>query len=213
MIKGVIFDIDGVIVDSEPLHMEALLTALHREIPPDFPVAAADLIGLSLEETIARFRVAAERAPLIKEATIAYYIANVKPELIRPKIKQLWLTLLENGIKFGCVSSAEMRICQSNLDLLGLDRCREVPVVALESAARTKPHPLPYLTMLDQLGLRAGEVIVLEDSDTGIAAASAAGITRIYAWPHQMSATQKYRRAYRVITELSEVEFLKRLLE
>jgi HAD superfamily hydrolase (TIGR01509 family) len=213
MIKGVIFDIDGVIVDSEPLHMEALLAALQREIPPNLPVAAGDLIGLSLEETIARFKVAADRVPSIKEATIAYYIANLKPELIRPKIKRLWLALLKNGIKFGCVSSAEMRVCQNNLGLLGIDRCKEAPVVAFESVSRTKPHPLPYLTMLDQLRLRSEEVIVLEDSDTGITAASAAGINNIYAWPHRLSTAQKYRQAYRVITELSEVEFLKQWLE
>jgi beta-phosphoglucomutase-like phosphatase (HAD superfamily) len=84
MIKGVIFDIDGVIVDSEPLHMEALLAALKSEMQPDSSVASGDLIGLSLEETIARLKVDIDRIQTIKEATITYYIANLKPELIRP---------------------------------------------------------------------------------------------------------------------------------
>lgn len=212
MIQGVIFDIDGIIVDSEALHMEALGAAIQKELKLNVDEQAQDLIGLTLDATIARFGIPGKQVAKIKERTIEYYVANLKADLIRPKMKRLWQALIAKNIKFGCVSSAEMKICQSNINLLELSDRKEVPIVAFESVTISKPHPMPYLTMLDLLGLGADEVIVLEDSDTGIRSAAAAGIANVYAWPHRLSNTQKYHQAKQVIADLAEVDFFRSLM-
>lgn len=87
-----------------------------------------------------------------------------------------------------------------------------MPIVALESVEKSKPHPLPYLTMLNMLNLKADEVIVLEDSDIGISAAVSAGIRDVYAWPHNLSTSQKYNQAKKVISDLRDVEFFNNIM-
>lgn len=208
MVKGVIFDIDGVIVDSEPLHMEALFELMKRELNFEVNIAENDLIGLTLDDTIAQFGISKNKTEKIKQLTIKYYLEKLSPDLIRPNVKKLWISLIEKDIKFGCVSSAEMQICEGNIKLLELNDKKQVPIVAFESVVQSKPHPLPYLAMLDMLALNADEVMVLEDSDTGILSAVSAGISNVYAWPHKLSYSQKYHQAKAVITTLYDVEFL-----
>ncbi|SFR80188.1 HAD family hydrolase [Anaeromicropila populeti] len=213
MLQGIIFDIDGVIVDSEPLHMKALIETLKRELDVESDIDENELIGLSLDDTIDKFNIPKVKEEVIKRLTIEYYLENVSADLIRPDIKQLWLSLIEKNIKFGCVSSAEMSICKKNISLLNLNDKIQVPIVAFESVEKTKPHPMPYLKMLEILGLNPDQVIVLEDSDTGIRSASLAGIHNIYAWPHQLSYSQNYEQAKMVIQNLKEIDFFVKILE
>ena len=213
MIKGVIFDIDGIIIDSEPLHMKALNESIKRQLTNCIDVEEDKLIGLTLDETIEKFGISDNKHEEIKDSTIRYYIENLSTELIRQDMKNLWMALIEKDIKFGCVSTAEMKICEANINLLGLNDKIKVPIVALESVEKSKPHPLPYLTMLDMLNLNADEVIVLEDSDIGISAAVSAGISNVYAWPHKLSSSQKYNKAKKVIANLHDVEFFDNIMD
>lgn len=212
MIKGVIFDIDGIIVDSEPLHMEALFEAIRRELNEKIDVNRDNLIGLTLEETINKFGIPSSKRDSIKEFTIKYYLNHVNAALIRKDIEKLWTALIENNIKFGCVSTAELKICRANVKLLGLEGKRNIPIIGLESVERSKPDPLPYTTMLNTLNLNGDEVIVLEDSDVGISSAVSAGITNVYAWPHNLSASQKYNKAKKVIADLHEIDFFNKMI-
>ncbi|CUU49784.1 HAD family hydrolase [Clostridium beijerinckii] len=212
MIKGVIFDIDGIIVDSEPLHMEALIESIKKEVCDSIEVKEDELIGLTLDETIRKFGIEDSKNQGIKDATLKYYIEKLSEKLIRKDMKKLWMSLIKKNIKFGCVSTAEMKICQANVNLLGIGDKKKVPIVALESVEKSKPHPLPYLTMLNMLNLKADEVIVLEDSDIGISAAVSAGIREVYAWPHKLSTSQKYNQAKKVISDLRDVEFFNNIM-
>lgn len=213
MIKGVIFDIDGIIVDSEPLHMEALIESIKREADDEMDVQEDKLIGLTLDETIEKFGIKDNKHQEIKDFTIKYYMKKLSTKLIRKDMKKLWISLIKKGIKFGCVSTAEMKICKANVNLLGISDKKDVPIVALESVEKSKPHPLPYLTMLKMLNLNADEVIVLEDSDLGISAAVSAGISNVYAWPHKLSTSQKYNQAKKVIDDLHDVEFFNSIMD
>lgn len=213
MIKGIIFDIDGIIIDSEPLHMKALNESIKRQLTNCIDVEEDKLIGLTLDETIKKFGISDNKHEEIKDSTIRYYIENLSTELIRQDMKKLWMALIKKDIKFGCVSTAEMKICEANINLLGLNDKIKVPIVALESVEKSKPHPLPYLTMLDMLNLNADEVIVLEDSDIGISAAVSAGISNVYAWPHKLSSSQKYNKAKKVIANLHDVEFFDNIMD
>lgn len=213
MIKGVIFDIDGIIVDSEPLHMEALIESIKRETDDNIEVKEDELIGLTLDETIEKFGIEDSKHQEIKDSTIKYYMEKLSTKLIRKDMQELWRSLIKKDIKFGCVSTAEMKICKANVNLLGMSGSPNIPIVALESVEKSKPHPLPYLTMLNILNLNVDEVIVLEDSDIGISAAVSAGINNVYAWPHKLSTSQKYNQAKKVITDLRDVEFFDSIMD
>lgn len=213
MIKGVIFDIDGVIIDSEDLHFEALLYAIKCVVQDDIEVNGKDLIGLSLDKTIEKLDISEDKVEKIKEISLDYYMKNVSPKLLRPGIKKLWNILFEKNIAFGCVSTAELSICKTNISQLELRNDKDIPLIGFESVEHCKPHPMPYLVMLNILGLKGHEVIVIEDSDIGIESASLAGISNIYAWPHKLSGTQKYKKAKKIIQNLNEIEYLKRGLK
>jgi len=207
MINGIIFDIDGILIDSEELHSEALFYAIKSELKMNVKIDIENLIGLSLDETIAKFGATDEQCEKIKILSTKYYLQNVKSDLVRPGVKELLTRLIERNIPFGCVSSAQLKICLANLNQLQLNGKKDFPIVGYESVTLTKPHPMPYLKMLDILKLDNSEVIVIEDSDTGITSAYEAGIRNIYAWPHKLSHTQKYEKAKRVIQSIDEIDF------
>ncbi|MDF2985954.1 MAG: family hydrolase [Eubacterium sp.] len=212
MIKGIIFDIDGILVDSEPLHAASIVETLKSlaEKPIDFQPES--LIGLSLDETLDRICVNKESIFELKKLMADYYLKQLNKSMLRPGIQELWQKLVAQNIPFGCVSSAEMKICRGNIALINLPLLKEVPLVSCDCVAHTKPHALPYITMLKCLGLTADEVVVLEDSDTGITSARGAGIENIYAWPHGLSNTQCYIDAIKVIKNLGEIPFIREIL-
>ena len=210
MIKGIIFDIDGVIIDSEKLHAESLLQAIGEATGQSIEIKAADLIGLSLEATLAALAIDPRHATTVQRRSVELYLAKVCPQLVRPLVRETVSALEKNQIPFGFASTAEMRVCRANLDQVSQNLGHK-PVIARESVAECKPYPEAYLKMLEVLNLEPSEAIVIEDSDIGITAAIAAGIGRVYAWPHGLSSSQSYRAAHKTINSLTDVEFIQSL--
>jgi HAD superfamily hydrolase (TIGR01509 family) len=206
MNKTIIFDIDGVIIDSEGLHKKALSEGLNTVLGKKQNINMENLIGLSLEETIIKFSNSREQIEKIKQFSNHYYLENVNRTLIRNGIEEFIVKLLDNNIQFAFVSSAHLEICHANLNQLSIKIPKNIPVIGLESVTYTKPNPMPYLKIIDLLKINTLDVIVIEDSDTGITSAYKAGIKNIYAWPHKLSGSQKYDRAKKIITSLSEIE-------
>lgn len=204
MVEGIIFDIDGIIIDSEELHGKALYEAIKCVMGKEVNIDAKNLLGLSLDETILRFGFTDMQLNKIKNYTTNYYLENVIYCQIREGIELFLQKIIEKNMKFGFVSSAHLIICKANISRLNL-KLSNIPIVGFESVSKTKPDPMPYLKMLDILGLDANKIIVLEDSDTGIDSAYQAGIRNIYAWPHKLSYTQKYNNAKMIIQTLDEI--------
>jgi HAD superfamily hydrolase (TIGR01509 family) len=199
----VIFDIDGVIVDSEQLHFDVLKTLLPEHTDG---VTPEDLIGLSLGETLLSIGIGAEQHDEITVQIVRAYKAQLGPRYLRPGIRSLIQSLLEQQIKFGFVSTAPRDICLANIATLELQLNQ--PLISGDDIARTKPYPDPYLAMLRSLHARPDQTIVIEDTDLGIKAATEAGIERVYAWPHALSGTESYTNAHKVIGSLDEIDAL-----
>lgn len=200
----VIFDIDGVIVDSEQLHFDVL-----RHLAPDHACyyQPQQLIGLSLEETLEHIKVPQALQSDIVSKTIATYKEKLNEAYLRPGVVTLTAALQKLNIKFGFVSTAPRDICLANIALLGL---KEAPVlISGDDVARTKPHPDPYLAMLALLNTSAEKVVVIEDTDLGVLAAIRAGIEHVYAWPHALSDQQHYKNAVAIIERLSDIDAFK----
>jgi beta-phosphoglucomutase-like phosphatase (HAD superfamily) len=212
MIKGIIFDIDGILIDSEPLHATAIVESLRIIAGKSIEFKPQNLIGLSLDETLEKLGINKDCTCELKEKSMEYYLAHLNKTMLRPDIQELWQSLIVQNIPFGCVSSSAMKICRGNVGMIELPFFKEIPIISCECVALTKPHPLPYITIMERLGLTADEVIVLEDSDVGITSARAAGIENIYAWPHGLSESQSYRDAKKVIKNIREVPYIREIL-
>lgn len=198
---SVIFDIDGVIVDSEQLHFEVLQVLVPNYIKKFNP---QQLIGLSLKETLRLIGVNDLLISDIESKVGITYERLLTINSIRPDVNRLISLLLQHDIPFGFVSTAPRNICLVNLKLLGLEF--DPPLISGDDIEKTKPHPDPYIKMLEIIGANPENTVVIEDTDLGIWSAKEAGIKRIYAWPHALSDNQNYQHASAIIINLFDIE-------
>ncbi len=173
-----LFDLDGTLVDTDPLHLEAfnqLLGAFGKAISPE--EYEARVMGLSNSIIMAR---------LLPEVHVSEHpaLADRKEELFREMAHALeplegLVSLLdwahERGCPVGVVTNAPRANAETVLGAIGLWDRFDTVVIADELDAQ-KPHPLPYLTGLERLGSSPDRAVAFEDSRSGISAARAAGI-------------------------------------
>ncbi|MDE9430299.1 HAD family hydrolase [Xenorhabdus bovienii] len=197
---NVIFDIDGVIVDSEQLHFDVLC-----ELAPDHTrdIQPQQLIGLSLAETLNEIGVPLPEQQGITDRIISVYQEKLSAHYLRPGVTRLIAALQQNDIAFGFVSTAPRAVCLANLGLL--DLFDEPALISGDDVERTKPFPDPYLAMLKLKRMDVQQTLVIEDTDLGIAAAKQAGIPWVYAWPHDLSVAEQYGQATCIIGELTDI--------
>ena len=173
-----VFDLDGVVIDSMPLHTQAWISYLEGlGLRPSLDLVER-MHGRRNDDIVTDFI-----APDLKaEEVFAHGAAKERlfremmtPELERhlvPGIRELLGGL--NGTPAGLASNAEPANIDLVLDGLGL-RQRFQLVVSGQEVARPKPHPDIYLRAAELLGVRAGNCIVFEDSPVGVSAGLAAG--------------------------------------
>lgn len=180
--KAVLWDMDGVLVDSARFHYEGyrrLLAELGRHL--DFDYYSQNLIGLR-NETILR-RVLGELPPEEIET-----LASRKEEYFReavagkvealPGAAALVRRLREAGIAMAIVSSTPRRNIDLVVSSLGLEDAFGT-LVGAEDAERGKPDPEGFLVAAERLGAAPPDCVVLEDAPEGIRGAKAAGMRAI----------------------------------
>ena len=179
---AVIFDNDGLLLDTEVVWSKGE-EHLFRRRGLEFTLEhKLELVGTSAQiagRTLAR--------QLGEEGTEAALIieldALVVEELERGVTPmsgavELVTTLHERGVRTGVVSNSPLSFIKRALELGGLDGFEAV--VSGHDVPAPKPAPDAYLAACDQLGLvPSPEIVVFEDSPTGVAAARAAGLTVI----------------------------------
>lgn len=199
---SVIFDIDGVIVDSEQLHFDVLKDLAPEKIANYRP---EQLIGLSLDETLDFIGVDKIDQKSISDNIITTYKNKLSSFYLRPSIKKTIHALEENNTRFGFVSTAPREICEANLSLLELKKAYQL--ISGDDVVNTKPHPDPYIFMMKRLFSESRNTIVIEDTDIGISSARKAGIEKVYAWPHALSKIQSYDQAVAIVNNLKEIPY------
>ena len=212
-LRAVVFDFDGVLVDSEPLHFRALRGGLQSEgiaIDEDeyyARYAAYDdrtAIRLALEQHGTPYdaervgRTAKRKSELFDELLPGIPFFPGARELVRDLARELPL-----AIASGALRSEIERILAAG----GLRECFRA-VVGAEDVERTKPDPLPYASAVALLaressGLRPEDCVAFEDTMAGIASARAAGL-KVIGVTHTYPAA-KLGAAHRVAPGLSAI--------
>lgn len=180
--KGVIFDIDGLMVDSEILFYEIIGEVMAESGYTLTMENYLKTVGLSVDNGI---RIYEEIYPgmdarKVFDARSERYPAAI--EAGRLKVKPGLLKLLDElekrGLPYAVASSNDEVVVQSNLRGAGVAE-RVKTIVHAGMVERVKPFPDLFLKAAELLGLEPGECLVLEDSAAGIRAAHAAGIPAI----------------------------------
>jgi HAD superfamily hydrolase (TIGR01509 family) len=185
--RAVLFDHDGVLVASEPLHWQAwgeLLKQLgipynEKEIRLRVGMTAPEILKDLLDLYRPGWDIAQYDVHALAQQKNNTYLALAKTGLkAYPGVRELLVWLRESGIRAAVVSNARRRELIAALKLLGLDTLLDL-IVSRDEAGRSKPDPAGYLYAAAELGLEVSECIAVEDSPTGIEAALVAKIPSV----------------------------------
>ena len=215
--RGVVFDLDGVLTDTEHLWEEnwTAYAARHGTVWTAQDTAA--VMGMSVPEWaryLARHTGDVESPEAVATAVIDGMIAaleNGRVELADGA--QQTVRDLAERVPLGLASSAPRRLIEAVLTATGL-RSYFSALVSSEEVPRGKPSPDVYLEATRRLGLPPESCLAVEDSTNGIKAASAAGLT-VLAIPNRLYPPKEeaLRLCAAVAPSLSEIrdELLRRL--
>lgn len=178
MDTALLFDLDGTLADTEWLHFEAFVEVFAQEgIDLDAAAYQSRIMGFPGHAIAASFLPHRPRAQ-------AAAVMDRKEQLYRDRITTVTpplgaMALLDfadaHRIPYALVTNAPLANAERVLAAMGV-RQRFAAVVSGADLPHSKPHPLPYLTALEQLGAKAARSVAFEDAGSGVRAAVAAGI-------------------------------------
>ena len=180
--SAIIFDMDGVIVDSEPLHQKAFET-LFEELGKkhDHGIVFQDYYGRS-DGALLRDFIDKHKLPNELEALSArklkYFLGYLRER--RPVFKELQVLIpeLAQRYKLAIATSSDHHVADVVMEISGLGPHFQL-IVAREDVRFPKPDPEVYFTTARKLGVRPSTCCVIEDSAHGVRAAKMAGMTCI----------------------------------
>ncbi len=211
MLKSVLFDMDGVIVDTEPLHKKAYYK-MFDEVGIDVSQTLYEsFTGQSTLNICKRlvddFKIseAPETLVSIKRKHFKYLFENDESLALLDGVEDLIKEYFENGLQLVLASSASMPNINRIFERFDLNQY----FVAKLSGAdlkESKPHPEIFEKAAEVSGHKRAECFVIEDSTNGIKAAKGAGIFCV-GYNSQHSKNQDYSQADLVIQNFEEIRF------
>jgi beta-phosphoglucomutase-like phosphatase (HAD superfamily) len=182
--KAYLFDCDGTIADSMPLHYVAWKQALAEwgcAFPEDVFYAWGGMPAAEIVATLAAqqgLTIPAEEVAHRKE--LLYYELLPQLQAVPEVLEQIDLNWNRNGfrIPMAVVSGSTRDSVTKSLELLGLlDRFSTL--VCAGEYTRSKPDPEPFLVAAARLNVAPADCLVFEDTDMGVQAATAAGMASV----------------------------------
>jgi HAD superfamily hydrolase (TIGR01509 family) len=209
VIKALIFDFDGLIMDTESPEVDGW-KAIYAEYGQEFPLQVwlQEVIG----STIANFDPASHLAARLgRELDLPALRARVRRHRLQklsispslPGVMDYLEAARRLGLRLAVASSSEHAWVEKYLNQLGLLQAFEV-IICREDVRNIKPEPDLFLAVLEALKLQAKDVLVFEDSQNGVLAARRAGL-RVVAVPNPITALGTIEGASLVLSSLAEI--------
>ena len=205
--KGAIFDMDGLLVDTE-----RIFQAVWREMAAcrgvtldgSFAVAISGTTGRDSEAVIRRFLPMVEDpAAFLEEGRQRVREREREQVPLRPGAAEIVAGMRERGLRLAVASSSEMEMIRHNMDLTGLSPLFDVLISGTEYPLG-KPAPDIFLGAASRLGLSPAECFVFEDSLNGVRAGLAAGCATVMIPDLVQPPEELARRCRGVYPSLSE---------
>ena len=172
-----LFDMDGLLIDSEPLWLQTE-TAVMARLGADWTEQdQAQLLGGSLERTV-RYLLGKATRPASPDVVAEWLMSGIAERVrrdgvpVQPGARELLASVRAAGLPNALVTSSERAFMEAVLASTGM---RFDVLVCADDVTGTKPDPEPYLLAAKLVGLQPADCFALEDSPNGVASAEAAG--------------------------------------
>ena len=179
---AIVFDMDGVLLDSEPLHFAALNRALGRDglrvNRDEYERFIGTTTEAMLESLIERYRLQRAHAEYLAEydAAVLDQLDQARPP--NDGVVPLMQRARELGMRVGLASSSRRVWIDATLRSLSLSDAFDA-IVSGDEVTRGKPDPQIYLLAAQRLSVASERCLAIEDAPNGVAAARAAGMAVI----------------------------------
>lgn len=213
MLKAILFDMDGVIVDSEPLHKEAyykMFRDVNIIVSKKLYESFTGQSTLKICQTLCKnfnLKQAPNELVDLKRKHFKYIFENDVNFSLIDGVLDLIIDYSSNGLKLVLASSASMATINRVFKKFHLDQY----FIAKLSGAdlkESKPNPEIFINAAKASGFKKEECLVIEDSTNGIEASKAAGIFCV-GFDSLHSKNQNYKKADLVIKAFDEISFKK----
>ena len=209
MLKAVIFDMDGVLVDTEPLsdsHFQKLLKErFNVEVKKEYFQKFRGTTGHHFWPVIIEeFKLNTSPEEIMKLTRPSYLEFLRKSNLNAiAGVSELIDSLLKENIKIAVASSASSIRIKTLLEIIKLSDKFEI-IISADDIKNSKPHPEIYLAAAKSLGLDPKDCVAIEDAQKGVASAKAAGM-KVIAYKDPVHNLQDLTEADLIIKEFSEL--------
>lgn len=206
MIEAILWDNDGVLVDTEPLYFQATQRVLSSI---GIGLTEQDYIQLFLVEGTGAWHLAAERGftpqdvVKLRDERNALYARMIATPLSPMNGVVSVLEQVRDHYVMGIVTSSRRTHFDLSHQSTGLLKYFDFFLTA-EDYPRVKPHPEPYLRAIEKSGVRPDACIAIEDSERGLASALSAGI-RCIVVPTPLTRGGRFVGAERVLEDIDEI--------
>ncbi|MBK7710663.1 MAG: HAD family phosphatase [Bacteroidales bacterium] len=212
MIKAVIFDLDGVLIDSEPLHCMAdnqLLKEFGTEAPAKYFDRFTGWTDDAMWEAIKTDYHLTKSISEIKELQVPIKLKLLKDGDYKAisGVVELLERIKERHIPIAIASSSPKRFIEAVVDKIGVRQYFEI-MVSGEDVVRSKPEPDIFLKAAGLLNVNPSGCLVVEDSKSGTLAAKKAGMTCI-GYQNVNSGNQDLSMADFVVSDINEIDLRK----
>lgn len=211
MLKAVLFDMDGVIVDTEPLHRKAyfkMFSDVNISVNEDLYTSFTGQSTINIcKRLVSHFNLTYTPQYLmkLKRMHFKYLFENDTDLQLIPGVLELIKDYHQNNVKLVVASSASMPNINRIFNRFDLDQYFMGKFSGAD-LKESKPHPEIFLKSVVHTGCLKSECIVIEDSTNGISAAHAAGIFCV-AFKSEHSTGQDYSKANMIISDYKEIAY------
>jgi HAD superfamily hydrolase (TIGR01509 family) len=206
MVEAILWDNDGVLVDTEFIFFESTRRTLATI---GIQLTLEQFLDFSMRQGRSAFELAIESgwdqqpvANLKRQRDVLYSQMLQTETRVLPGVVET-LNALYGRIRMAVVTSSQRQhfdLIHANIGLMGYFEF----VLAREDYALTKPSPEPYLLALQRLGIKAENCVAVEDSERGLAAARAAGL-RCLVIPNEITRSCSFQGATAILPRAAAV--------